>query len=252
MEGPSLHLAQAQLKPFKGKKILSVSGNTKIGKERLDGLVVKDIFAWGKHLVFQFDTFAMRVHFLLFGTFSATVEGKSVTGDYKKARVPRLALTFDNGVIEMYNCSIKYIEDKKAKTAYDFTADIMSSKWDAKQAFTKSRNDSDEEIADVLLDQDIFGGVGNIIKNEVLSIVRINPKTKIEDISDKKLREIIEETQKFSKQFLRWRKKFVLRKNLKIHRRGTCPHCERKIIREKTGKRNRWSYYCPECQKEEK
>src|SRR5689334_8344661 len=106
MEGPSLFLAAQQLAPFKRKRILKVSGNTKIGKERIAGLLVRDIFSWGKHLVFQFDRFAMRVHFLLFGSFEATVEDRSVTGDYKKkAREPRLALRFRNGHIEMYSCS---------------------------------------------------------------------------------------------------------------------------------------------------
>ncbi len=249
MEGPSLRLAKEQLKPFKRKQILSVSGNTKIGKERLEHETVRDIFSWGKHLVFQFDTFGFRVHFLLFGTFEATVDGLSVTGDYKRARVPRLALSFENGHVEMYNCSIKYIESKKIKDEYDFTIDIMSPKWDPIGAYKHIRAFSDEEISDVLLDQGIFAGVGNIIKNEVLSLVYLRPTTKISTLSPKKLKEVIEKTHAFSLQFYKWRKKFVLRKNLKIHRRGTCPHCDAKIVREKTGKRDRWAYYCLHCQK---
>src|SRR5256885_504703 len=126
MEGPSLTLAAEQLQPFCGKVIKSVSGNTKIGKERLENREVKDIFSWGKHLVFQFDEFAMRVHFMLFGTFEADVEGKSVTGDYRRAKEPRLKLEFENGEICMYNCSIKFIESRKAKIEYDFSIDIMS------------------------------------------------------------------------------------------------------------------------------
>ncbi|MBV9159481.1 MAG: endonuclease [Candidatus Kaiserbacteria bacterium] len=248
MEGPSLTLAASQLKPFKGKRIRTVSGNTKIGKERLDGLLVKDIFSWGKHLVFQFDGFAMRVHFLLFGTFEAEVQGVWVTGDYRRAREPRLALSFENGLINMYNCSIKFIESTAAKREYDFSLDIMSPKWDGKKALRAMSAQENEQIADVLLDQEIFAGVGNIIKNEVLSIVRVSPKRKIKDIVPKKRAEIVRETRAFSKQFLAWRKKFVLRKNLKAHRKGTCPHCGGKMMREKTGKRERWSYWCPHCQ----
>jgi hypothetical protein len=51
MEGPSLYLAANQLKPFKGKTVLSVSGNSKIEKERMLQKKVKNIFAWGKHLI---------------------------------------------------------------------------------------------------------------------------------------------------------------------------------------------------------
>lgn len=86
MEGPSLYLAAEWLTPFLGKKIINVDGNTKIGKERLNNKTILDIFSWGKHLVFQFDDFALRVHFLLFGSFEATLKKKKITGDYLKKR----------------------------------------------------------------------------------------------------------------------------------------------------------------------
>lgn len=212
------------------------------------GKKVLDIFSWGKHLVFQFDTEALRVHFLLFGTFEAVVEGVSVTGDYKRAREPRLKFEFENGELSMFNCSIKVFETADLKATYDFSIDIMSDQWDSKQALKHMKEKKSEEIADVLLDQEVFAGVGNIIKNEVLSLVKVNPKEHIADISDKKLKEIIAEAQTFSHQFYLWRKQFVLRKNLQIHRKGVCPHCGTKVTREKTGKRQRWSYYCPICQ----
>jgi endonuclease-8 len=249
MEGPSLRLAKEQLKPFKKKEILVVSGNTKIGKEMLKGQIAKDIFSWGKHLVFQFDDFGLRIHFMLFGTFEAVVAGKSVTGDYKRTAVPRLKLEFENGEISMFNCSLKFIDDHNVKKLYDFSTDIMSKEWDSKKASEKLKNNNDEQIADVLLDQEIFSGVGNIIKNEVLSLVRVNPKRLVRSIPQKKLIEIVKTAHTYSEQFYMWRKKFVLRKHFTIYQKSECPYCGRKIIREKTGKRERWSYYCPFCQK---
>lgn len=248
MEGPSLLIASEQLISFKGKKILTVSGNSKIGIERLENKQVKDVFSWGKHLVFQFDTYAMRVHFMLFGTYEAVIEGESVTGDYKRSKEPRLELTFSNGEVKLFNCSIKWIEETDAKAAYDFSVDIMASQWNSKQALANVETHPTEEIADVLLDQTIFSGVGNMIKNEVLSLVRLNPKTKVSALSEKKLTELITTTREFSQQFYLWRKEFVLLKHLRIHRKGTCPHCGGKVTREKTGKKQRWSYYCSHCQ----
>ncbi len=249
MEGPSLYLAQKQLQPFKGKKVLAVSGNTKISKERMQSKKTKDIFAWGKHLVVQFDTFALRVHFMLFGTFSAEVGGMSATGDYKKSRVPRLALTFTNGTIEMYNCSLRYIESPAAKKIYDFSIDIMSSHWDPEQAYAHVRAYPKEEVADILLDQVIFAGVGNIIKNEILGTIKLNPREKIADIKPAMLKRLIAEARSFSLQFLKWRKVFKLRANLKTYQKKKCQHCGGPMVREKTGSRERWSYYCPACQR---
>lgn len=246
MEGPSLFLAQEQLKPFKGKEVIAASGNTKaVEPASLSGLPVQEIFSWGKHLVFQFPDFAIRIHFMLFGTFEANVDGAWVTGDYRKAREARLSLTFDNGIINMFNCSVKVIESGNAKKDYDFRADIMSKKWDPKLAYEKLKKQPDEEIADALLDQEIFAGVGNIIKNEVLSRMKVAPQHKVGDLSPAKLKAIIADARAYSLQFYKWRKKFVLRKNLKVHGRGTCPYCGGKLKKAKTGKRQRWSYWCP-------
>lgn len=248
MEGPSLHLAAEQLAPFKGQRIRSVSGNTSLGTARFEGQVVKDLFAWGKHLVFQFDDFALRVHFLLFGTFTAEVDGSSVTGDYEKAGAPRLAFTFGNGTVRMYACSLKFIESPTAKRTYDHSIDIMSRAWDPAGALKSVTARPDAEISDVLLDQEVFAGVGNIIKNEVLSLTRVHPRTKVRDLTARKLKEIIATARSFSRQFFRWRKAFVLRKNLLIHGRKACPHCGGRVTKELTGMRQRMAHYCPACQ----
>ena len=248
MEGPSLYLAARQLKPFRGKTVLSVSGNTKIEKERILNKEVKTIFSWGKHLIIQFDEFALRTHFLLFGTFEATVIDSPLTGDYRRSYTPRLQLDFENGSIKLFNCSVKFLETRNAKASYDFTIDIMSPRWDSDKAFDSIYSNPGVEIADILLDQEIFAGVGNIIKNEVLWRVRIHPETKVKDIPLSELKKLIAETKKFSFLFYKWRKAFLLRKHLDIYQKSICPRCGTKVKREKTGKRNRISHFCPACQ----
>ncbi|MEO5742806.1 MAG: endonuclease [Vicinamibacterales bacterium] len=248
MEGPSLHLAAEQLQPFAGRTIESVTGNSKIGIERLAGQAVKEIFAWGKHLVFQFDTFALRVHFMLWGTFAATVRGSSVTGDYRRSGPPRLVLNFPNGEITIWAASIRFVEDARARATYDFTADIMADEWNARAAFAKVRAFPRAEIADVLLDQRIFAGVGNIIKNEVLFRTRVSPFAKVRVISDRKLRAIVADARTFSFRFLELRRIFSLRKNLEVYRRSVCPRCGDKIERRVHGQRARRSFFCKKCQ----
>lgn len=250
MEGPSLLLAAQQLAPFEGKKIKKVSGNTKIGKERLIGKEILLIFSYGKYLFFQFDTFALRVHFLLFGSFEATINGDKVTGDYpKKARVPRLALKMKNGLIEMYSCSVHFIEDAEAKSLCDFTLDIMSDVWDEKKVLAKLVEYQDDEIADVLLDQTIFTGVGNIIKNEALLLAKISPTRKVSEITAVKLKKLVKITRDYVFQFYEWRKNFELRKHYQVYRQSFCKQCGGKVVRKKTGIRNRMSYICDHCEK---
>ena len=250
MEGPSIYLAAEQLAPFVGEKIKKVSGNSKIGIERLEKERVLSIFSFGKILFFQFESFALRVHFLLFGSFQATVNEKSVTGDYpKKNRTPRLSLLFRNGSIEMYSCSVRFMENANVKELCDFSKDIMSDAWDPKQAFIKIKNFPESEIADILLDQDIFAGVGNIIKNEALLLAKVSPLRKIKSLSDKKIKSIIDITKSYVFQFYHWRKEFVLKKHYQVYRQSHCKICGEKVIRKKTGFRNRLSFICPNCEK---
>lgn len=250
MEGPSLYLAVEQLALFVGKKILNVDGNTRIGKERLLGKTILEIFCWGKHLVLQFDTFAIRVHFMLYGSFEAVVKESKVTGDYPTKNIPpRLELTFRIGKITLFNCSVKYLETACARELYDFSVDVMSPMWDPKKALQAMQHHPEEEVGDVLLDQNIFSGIGNIIKNEILFLAKKKPTTLVKDISLRVLQKLVKLAQEFSFQFYEWRKAFVLKQHYQIYRKTVCPLCEVKVCRTKTGKRKRISFFCLICQK---
>lgn len=249
MEGPSLFLAAEQLAPLKGKKIKKIAGNTKIEKERILGKTILSVFSHGKHLYFQFDTFALRVHFLLYGSFEATIKGISVTGDYKRAREPRLSFQCtQSNHMELFNCSIRFIESAHAKDLCDFTIDIMSKAWDDAQALKKVKSEPESEITDVLLDQSIFMGVGNIIKNEVLLLAHISPLHQIKELSDTQLKHLIEITRDYVFKFYEWRKHFVLKQHYQVYRQSICKQCGSKVQRKKTGIRNRISFICPNCE----
>ena len=248
MEGPSIHLAAEKLQPFVGRRIAGVAGNSKIGIDRLQRRRVKDIFAWGKHLVFQFDAFALRVHFMLWGTYAATVNGVSVSGDYRRVSPPRLVLAFANGEIVIWSSSLKFVEGADVKSTYDFRVDVLSPVWDARAAIRKVRRLPTKQIADVLLDQSIFAGVGNIIKNEVLYRTRTSPFTKVRDLRASRLKAIVADARIFSFRFLELRRVFALRKNLEIYGKGQCPSCGGKVRRRVHGDRQRRSFYCTVCQ----
>ena len=249
MEGPSIHLAAEQLGPFVGRRVRAVEGNSRIGIERLRHRTVRDIFAWGKHLVFQFDAFALRVHFMLWGTFAASVNGASVTGDYRRGSAPRLFLMFANGEITIWSASLRFLDHPCARDTYDFAADVLSDVWDPRAALEKVRRHPRAEIADVLLDQSIFAGVGNIIKNEVLFRTGTSPLTRVGRLPIRKLRRIIDDARTFSFRFLELRRRFALRKNLEIYGRSKCPSCGGKVSRKVHGTRGRRSFYCATCQR---
>jgi endonuclease-8 len=100
----------------------------------------------------------------------------------------------------------------------------------------------------VLLDQSIFAGVGNIIKNEVLFRTSTRPTTRVGRLPLKKLRAIVDDARAFSFGFLELRRQFMLRKNLEIYGRSECPSCGGRVTRRVHGKRERRSFFCASCQ----
>jgi endonuclease-8 len=237
-EGPSIVILAEEAKEFSGKKILNVSGNSKENIRRLKHQKIIGFKSWGKHFLICFDSFTLRIHFLLFGSYRINEEKESD---------PRLSLKFKNGFLNFYSCSVKFIEDK-AENIYDWSVDVMSDEWDAEKAYRNCRLHPETLLCDVLLDQQIFSGVGNIIKNEVLYRVKLHPENKIADVPAAKLKLMIKEARNYSFDFLEWKIQYVLKKHWLAHTKKICMRCNLPIIKKYCGKTNRRTFFCINCQ----
>lgn len=237
-EGPSIVILKEAVKAFKGKKVITASGNTKIEKERMNGQKVIDFKSWGKHFLICFKGFTVRIHFLLFGSYRINEQ---------KVTPARLSLQFAEGELNFYACSVVIIEEP-LEEIYDWTADVMNDDWDAKKAKRKLKDHPDMLACDALLNQDIFAGVGNIIKNEVLFRIFVHPASKVGKLPTKQLNLLIKEARIYSFDFLEWKKQYVLKKHWLAHTKKTCPRCKVPIIKEYMGKTNRRTFFCENCQ----
>jgi len=101
-EGPSIVLLKEAVTQFTGKKIIAVSGNSKIDQGLLLNNKVIEFKSWGKHFLICFKGLTLRVHFLMFGSYRINEE--------KPDRPVRLNLTFKNGEINFYTCSLQYLQ----------------------------------------------------------------------------------------------------------------------------------------------
>ncbi len=105
--------------------------------------------------------------------------GRYCINERKPDKPIRLGLHFADGQeLNLYNCSVRYLEGGLDAT-YDWSGDVMSDAWDAAAARKKLRAMPDTLVCDALLDQNVFAGVGNIIKNEVLYRIRVHPCSKV-------------------------------------------------------------------------
>ena len=237
-EGPSIVILKELVKSFKNKKVAEVSGNTKIDIKWAAGKKVKDFKSWGKHFLICFDTKAIRIHFMLFGSYRI---------NETKQAAPRLHLRFSNGELNFYACSVKLIEED-LDNIYDWTADVMNEKWSSAKAKKKLKKIPSALVCDTLLDQSIFAGVGNIIKNEVLYRTKVHPKSKIGKMPATKIIALVKEARNYSFDFLKWKKAYELKKHWLTHTKKTCHRCDLPIIKEYLGKTNRRTFFCNNCQ----
>ncbi|MBA2329365.1 MAG: endonuclease [Flavisolibacter sp.] len=237
-EGPSLVILKEEVKSFEGKKVLVVEGNSKQPIEKIQGKKLVEILTWGKHLILRFPKFSVRIHFMLFG--KAAVNEKLL-------REPRLSLQFSKGEFNFYTCSVQFIEEPLDEV-YDWSGDVLSDSWDEKAARKKLKQIPETLVADALLDQNIFAGVGNIIKNEVLYRIKVHPENKVSDLPPRKLTALIKEARKYSFDFLKWKKEFTLKKHWLAHTKKTCARDDNPIIKKHIGKTNRRTFYCEVCQ----
>jgi endonuclease VIII len=237
-EGPSIVILKEAIARFNRKKILNATGNAKIDMKRLENKTIRSIRSWGKHLLICFDGFFIRIHLLMFGTYRI---------NETKTTPLRLGLRFKNDELNFYTCAVRLVEGDPDEI-YDWTADVMNELWDEKKALKKLKEQPGELICDALLDQDIFSGVGNIIKNEILFITCIHPESKTGTIPAKKLNVLVKEAVSYSFDFLKWKKAFELKKHWLAYGKKTCPRCQIKLHKEYPGVRKRRSFFCNNCQ----
>jgi endonuclease-8 len=238
-EGPSIVILKEQAASFAGKKIITATGNAKLDKARLEGERVVALRSWGKHFLVEFDGFALRIHFMLFGSYRI---------DERKEAAPRLSLGFARGrELNFYSCSVRYLEGN-LDDLYDWRADVMSDSWDPLLARDKLKAMPNALVCDALLDQNVFAGVGNIIKNEVLFRIRVHPLSTAGALPATKRRELIKEARNYSFDFLAWKKAFVLKQHWLVHTKTLCPRCNVSLSRGHLGLTRRRSFFCDRCQ----
>nr|WP_245188173.1 DNA-formamidopyrimidine glycosylase family protein [Frateuria flava] len=228
-----------EVAPFTGRTIRRAEGNAKIDMARLVGQPVVAFRSFGKQTLIELPDVTIRIHLLMFGSYRI---------DERKEAAPRLSLQFDEGELNFYSCSVRLLEGDLDEL-YDWRTDVMSDAWDPALARKRLRAMPDTLACDALLDQDVFAGVGNIIKNEVLFRIRTHPLSTIGALPARKLRELVEQARQYSFEFLAWKRAFVLRKHWLAHNKSICPRDHVKFHRAYLGRTNRRSFFCELCQR---
>lgn len=240
-EGPPIVLMKEDLQKFAGEKVIEVKGSSITETSEIKGHILREVKTFGKQTFLIFDKANIRIHLLMFGSYSLT-ENKA------QAHTLKLGLEFKSGGMYFYTCNVKLV-DPEFLSGLDWEADVMSDAWDPEKAKKKLKDRPKMMACDALMDQDIFAGVGNIIKNEALFRVGIHPETLVGHLPPSKLKAMIDEARTYSFDFKKWKKDNVLKKNFQVYHEKKCPKCGEEILKKETGTTKRTSFFCKNDQK---
>ncbi|MBP6996072.1 MAG: Fpg/Nei family DNA glycosylase [Phycicoccus sp.] len=184
-EGHTLHrLAGALDRAFAGGPVMASSpqGRFVEGAALLDGVEVEQAHAWGKHLFVDFaGERILNVHLGLIGVFDVT----PYTGG-------PAALPPPVGAVRLRLANARFVADLRGATVVDVItpeqADAIVARLgpdplrvgqpgnDPERSLAKLAR-TDRPVAELLMDQSVIAGVGNVYRAEVLHRHRVSPFT---------------------------------------------------------------------------
>lgn len=238
MEGPSVHHAADRIGIIRGQTIDEVYGNARQPIEDLRGKRIEAVRAVRKRLFIDTTGPSILIHFLMYGSYRINEQ---------RDKPERIGMKCTRDSLNVYSASVKVL-DPGSKEYGDHNQperDVLSELFDREYALDAMGRDN-RVVADVLLDQDIFGGVGNIIKNEALYLAKVDPRSMSSRIPREKAEELIKVVINFSKRWLESKLSGdILARG--VYNQQYC-ECGRQVKRENMGEYKRRTFYCSHCQ----
>ncbi|XP_042204487.1 endonuclease 8-like 3 isoform X2 [Homarus americanus] len=262
VEGPGCKLKGENLRRrARGQKVEAVSG-TAVEKrvkaavngsspfDVLVGMKLMDVNTLGKELFAHFeDDACLRVHFLMAGSVRFNKEPHEFGRSKTENPVLVLKLTKDEVYFLGTSVELRSSADCLQKYTELIDLDICSPTFDAKRATRTIMEHSERLICDVILDQLVLPGVGNIIKNEALFNAGINPNSRVSELSQELVSLLVKMNRDFTMIFYKCRKEGKnLHKFMNVYKKGKCVECGGQLIKCKIGEYDRLTFFCQACQ----
>lgn len=213
----------------------------------------------GKHLMIALDNaLAVRTHLGMYGSWHRYGEAEPWR---KPRRQASLELRVDGEVFVCFNAKeVELMEAAsvrsrivKARTGPDF----LSPDTDVASLAPRAREflDPDTPLADVLLDQRVAAGIGNVYKSEVLFLESVLPRTRLDQVTDAGLSRcyavaaaLLARNLGGGKRITRFERDGASR--LWVYGRGglPCLRCDGRVEFGRFGTHLRGTYWCSGCQ----
>lgn len=223
------------------------------------GRTIERVIANGKNLIIDFSgDLHLRTHLRMNGAWHIYRPGER----WQKRRIDmRIVIETSDFVAVAFNVPVAEFHDARSlerqHDLHEIGPDLLGETFDVGEALRRIRERNDREIAEVLLNQRVVAGIGNEYKNELLFIEKINPFTRVEQLTDAQLTSLLATARRLmqvnvaKREFGRWTTGSMdpRRQQWVFGRAGKpCRVCGTAIAFRKHGVDARGTYWCAKCQ----
>ena len=253
-EGDSVAGHAQRLRPIlEGSRIESVGGTSpsvRVHSARILDAVVDGVRTVGKHLIIDLSTgYSIRIHLGMTGRWTITaVSASPVHGSARLVLGTESHRTacFSAPTVEVDRTAA--VDAEVARLGPDLLGDF-----DVDEFLRRARlREGELNVAQLLLDQEVVAGIGNVYKSELLFLEGIHPETPAASLGDDTLRAIAERARRLmavnvGKRRVTTGMRGPRREHWVYGRDGRpCRRCGAAI--ESRGGADRVTYWCPGCQ----
>ena len=204
-EGDTIHRAAHTLDRALAHRVVTRFDSVLPALTRIDedapiaGRTVQRVRSQGKHLLIEFSgDLVLRTHMRMNGSWHIYRPGERWQRPHRDMRIvietaTMHAVAFTVPVAEFVTSRELATQDVVAELGPDPLSDTFS----PAEAIDRMQAHGDIEIADVLLDQTVIAGIGNVFKSEVLFGARINPFAPVSQLTREQLAAIVDVAVRF-------------------------------------------------------
>jgi len=227
----------------------------------LAGLCLGEVYPRGKHLFIELDQDRLlRSHLGVRGSWHGYAPGEAWQKPVRQAAIvldigERVFVCFNALQVEVLRTDGLRHRHLVARLGPDLIDDAPDLALLVRRARQLAAGCS--AIADVLLDQRIACGIGNVYKSEVLFLAGCHPALQLEQVSDATLAALYRRANALLRRNLRGGPRITRSANddageLWVYRRSgrPCLSCASEIQSMRLGAQQRATYWCPGCQPE--
>ena len=233
---------------LQGKRLVSARPDF---LKRLAGTSVSEVKPVGKHLMIRFDNgLALHTHMRMRGVWLVFPRGQAAPRpDWQLNAMleteDTVAACFAAPVVEL-------IRDESIHVGH-LGPDVLTDGWNIDDVVKRARLSGERPIAEVLLDQRVTAGIGNVYRCEALWQRKVNPWKPTTELSDAEVAELFEVARRAMRANLGGRdsrRRFPGYGRGAVHGRAgrPCPRCGTPIKVRAQGELARMTYWCPQCQ----